>query len=59
MLPVAGGTAVAFWGGMLKIVDADGNVKAQRMLPNDIGAMVVATATWSWAWPMGKRWPWT
>jgi hypothetical protein len=42
VMPVEGGAAVAFWGGMLKIVDADGAVKAQRMLPNDIGAMVLA-----------------
>jgi hypothetical protein len=43
VLPVEGGTvAVAFWGGMLMVVDAEGNAKAQRMLPNDIGAMALA-----------------
>jgi hypothetical protein len=43
VLAMEGGTvAVAFWGGMLMVTDAEGNVKAQRMLPNDIGALAQA-----------------
>lgn len=38
----AGMTAVAFWGGTLKLFDAQGRLVAQRMLPHDIAALAWA-----------------
>ena len=35
------GTIIAYWGGMVKVVDADGNVKLQRLFQNDIGGMAM------------------
>lgn len=35
-------TAVAYWGGLLKTVAADGTVKQQQLLPLDITALAVA-----------------
>ena len=34
-------TAVAYWGGTLKLVDAEGNVKFQMQMPDDIGGLAV------------------
>jgi hypothetical protein len=39
-VPVDGGlTAVGYWGGLLQVVDAEGAVKKQQLLPQDIASL--------------------
>ncbi len=40
VLPGAAGTAVSYWGGTVQIFAADGTLKTQQMLPQDISALL-------------------
>ena len=41
---VSGGgrTAIAYWGGTVRLVDASGAVKSQQRLPQDVAALALA-----------------
>src|SRR5947207_3099435 len=40
-LPLAGHTAIAYWGGTLQVVDGSGKTTIEQQLPQDITALAV------------------